>query len=170
MFRTMTRIYKNKKFSDEQKWIEWWKLFSTGEQQVPDGRHHDTISISLANIPDIQQMFQNMWNKNVLTGFLPSLDDFQIQIVYGLLRSVILAYPTIEKHRRKRTQPQTPEVPSVGETTPLVAFASGPSPSFNDFFQGNNSSQWSQPVSAGPSLDPNDDNYIYRDMLTGGDV
>lgn len=133
MYQKLADIY-NRRGKDapspQEKWGEWWKLFSPGEQIAPDGRHQGTISISTANIPAMQQMFQNSWFKEVEMGNLPLLDISQMLRACGLLDGLLRAYPTIERIRRQRTQPQTPQALTFAQEH-YVANASGQSPSLN---------------------------------------
>ena len=107
MFKKLRDVYDKKGSTNDQKWNEWWKLFSPDEHEIPDGRHYDTISISTANIPKVLQAFPNMWNKESEGGMLPTLDNVQMERAIGLLDALIRALPIIEKQRAQRTRPQT---------------------------------------------------------------
>ncbi|RYP20506.1 hypothetical protein DL765_002751 [Monosporascus sp. GIB2] len=105
-WKAVTAIYDDKTLTHDEKWIKWWRLFSpnAGEMDNPDPRHHDTVTISTADIPTLQGIFQDMWQSDNL---LPVLNDEQKQKASILLDKLLRLLPTVHRHRHRKNQPRT---------------------------------------------------------------
>jgi hypothetical protein len=139
LYSKMKAIYKDKKLynakrlTHEEKWVKWWRLFSPGalEADIPDPLYYDQISISTAHVPLAQNIFLELWDANHV---LPALDTKEKQDAASTaIRTLLSMFPTIEKYRHlKPSTPQTPQGPSVRQTTSTVVHARGRHPLPND--------------------------------------
>ncbi|RYP57374.1 hypothetical protein DL769_009528 [Monosporascus sp. CRB-8-3] len=129
-WKAVTAIYDDKNLTHDEKWIKWWRLFSpnAGEMDNPDPRHHDTVTISTADIPALQGIFQDMWQSDNL---LPPLDDEQKQKASILLDKLLRLLPTVHRHRHRKTQAQTERDVSAAMTPQSVAHAAVSLPPFS---------------------------------------
>jgi len=127
LFAELEEIYDNRTLSPEDKWKQWWKLLFPNAGEAPDPRHHDTISISTANIPAFQESFHSMWRENQV---LPALDENQLQTVSTLLEKLLRTAPIIQRYRHQSMQPRTPRTPATAANMQAVAFTAGQSPSY----------------------------------------
>lgn len=102
LWLSLHEIYKKKGLDPKTKWIEWWKLLCP-EKPEPDPLHHETICLSTADIPKIQEMFGMLWDK---TSLLPVLSPEQKELQAGLVDKLFQLIPRVSKPRRQRIQGQ----------------------------------------------------------------
>jgi hypothetical protein len=126
-FAELEEIYDNRTLSPIDKWKQWWKLLFPDAGEAPDPRHHDTISISTADIPAFQESFYNMWRENQV---LPALDEIQLQAVSTLLERLLRTAPIIQRYRHQSMQSRTPRTPAAATNMQAVAYTAGQSPSY----------------------------------------
>ena len=104
LFDKMESIYYEK-LPHKEKWIKWWQVTHPSEFQAPDPLHHGKLTISMEDIPQLQDLFKEMWFKE---PSLPLMDENQTQIMLRLLEKLFQFCPIIHQQRRQRTQGQTP--------------------------------------------------------------
>lgn len=109
----MEVIYEEK-LPHKEKWIKWWQVTHPSELQVPDPLHHGKITISAEDIPQLQDLFNNMWLEE---QSLPSLDSKQTIAMKGLVEKLFRLFPTLDRHRHQRQRTKAPPTTST-EVTP----------------------------------------------------
>lgn len=127
MFAGLEEIYDNRTLSPDNKWKLWWKLLYPHAGEAPDPRHHDTISISTANLPEYMGLFRNMWDKE---EGVPAANETELQTVLMLVEKLFRSCPIIQRCQRRSMQPRTPRTPATAPNMQAVAYAAGPSPAY----------------------------------------
>lgn len=116
LWMKLLKIYKDKSLDHHRKWLGWWNLLCPGTEE-PDPLHYDTISLSTADIPRVQDMVEIMWED---TPSLPALSTEQKGHVANILGKVLQILPRVSRPRRQRrqVQPQGKKAPNAQEKAP----------------------------------------------------
>lgn len=109
LFDRMEIIYEEK-LPHKDKWIKWWQVTHPNEFLVPDPLHHGKITISMEDIPQLQDLFKNMWLEE---PSLPPMDEKQTQTMLGLVEKLFQLYPTLHQHRHQRQKTKAPALDSI---------------------------------------------------------